>query len=97
MADHAEVQYASADGNDYPAHENQYENFVHIVIVGICHVVNIVLALAIGTVLDHVAAMAVILVVATIIAAHGLLTGVRAPSAVMVLISLLVLGFLALG
>lgn len=97
MADHGEVQYASADGNDYPAHEHQYETFVHIVIVGICHVVNIVLALAIGTVLGHVAIMAVILVVATIIAAHGLLSGERAPSGVMVLISLLLLGFLALG
>jgi hypothetical protein len=97
MADHAEVQYASATGNDYPAHEQTYETFTHIVIVGICHVVNIVLALAIGTVLGHVFLMTGILIVATVIAAHGLLSGERVPSGVMVVISLLLLAFTALA
>ena len=29
MADHGEVEYATAEGNDLPAHEATYENFVH--------------------------------------------------------------------
>lgn len=95
MADHTEVQYTNATGNDYPAHIRQYETFVHIAFVGACHVINVVLALAIGTVIGDVIAMCVILVVATSVAVHGLATGVRIPSAVMVLISILALAFLA--
>jgi hypothetical protein len=95
MADHGEVQYASARGNDYPAHEQTYETFIQIVVLGICHVVNVVLALAIGTVLGHWGVMVGILVVATLIAAHGFATGARTPSAVMVLISILLLAFCA--
>jgi hypothetical protein len=95
MADHGEVQYASAQGNDYPAHEHQYETFTHIVVLGICHVVNIVLALAIGTVIGDIGVMVGILIVATIVAVHGLFTGARIPSGVMVLISVLLLAFCA--
>jgi len=28
MADHSEVAYTTADGNDYPAHEQTYEAFL---------------------------------------------------------------------
>lgn len=91
MADHGEVDYAMATGNDYPAHEETYETFVHIAVIGLCHVVNVVLALAIGTVLGHWGVMLGILIVATIVAAHGLATGARVPSAVMVIISLVLL------
>jgi hypothetical protein len=97
MADHGEVQYASATGNDYPSHEQSYETFTHIVIIGICHVVNIVLALAIGTVVGNIGVMVGILIVASVIAAHGLLTGARVPSGVMVVISVLLLAFCALA
>jgi Bacterial aa3 type cytochrome c oxidase subunit IV len=31
MADHAEVEYATADGNDYEAHESTYRTFVMLV------------------------------------------------------------------
>jgi Bacterial aa3 type cytochrome c oxidase subunit IV len=31
MADHGEVEYATATGNDYPAHEQTYRNFVTLV------------------------------------------------------------------
>jgi len=93
MADHGEVEYASATGNDYPAHEETYKNFVHLAIVGICHVVNVVLALAIGTVVGHWGVMIGILIVATIIAGHDLATGSRLPGGIMVIISLLLLAF----
>ena len=93
MADHGEVEYASATGNDYPAHEETYKNFVQLAIVGICHVVNVVLALAIGTVVGHWGVMTGILIVATIIAGHDLATGSRLPGGIMVIISLLLLAF----
>jgi Bacterial aa3 type cytochrome c oxidase subunit IV len=31
MADHDEVEYATATGNDYPAHEQTYRSFVTLV------------------------------------------------------------------
>jgi Bacterial aa3 type cytochrome c oxidase subunit IV len=31
MADHSEVAYTTADGNDYPAHEQTYEGFIKLV------------------------------------------------------------------
>jgi hypothetical protein len=31
MADHGNVEYASAEGNDYPAHEATYEMFIKLV------------------------------------------------------------------
>jgi Bacterial aa3 type cytochrome c oxidase subunit IV len=95
MADHGEVEYASATGNDYPSHEQTYINFVHFAEVGICHVVNIVLALTIGTVVGHWGVMVGILIVATIIAGFDLANGSRKASAIMVVISLLLLALTA--
>jgi hypothetical protein len=97
MADHGEVEYATADGNDYAEHEGTYERFVHLTVIGIMFVINIVLALAIGGVADHWLRAAAILVVSAVVAAHGLLTGTTTPSAVMVVISLLVLASSTLG
>src|ERR1700685_2546640 len=84
MADHGEVEYATATGNDYPAHEQTYETFVHIAAIGVCHVISILLGLAIGAILGHWVVMLGIFIVASLVAIHGLSTGARAPSAVMV-------------
>jgi hypothetical protein len=46
MADHGEVQYATATGNDYPAHEQTYRNFVTLVKVLLSVVVIIIIGLA---------------------------------------------------
>ncbi len=46
MADHGEVEYALADGNDYPAHEQTYENFITLVKVIMAVVVIIVIGMA---------------------------------------------------
>jgi hypothetical protein len=46
MADHGELEYATAEGNDYPAHEHTYRNFVTLVKVGIVVVAIIVILLA---------------------------------------------------
>ena len=44
MADHSEVAYTTADGNDYPAHEQTYEGFIMLVKYGTAAVI-IILAL----------------------------------------------------
>ena len=44
MAEHNEVAYTSADGNDYPAHEQTYEGFITLVKYG-TFTVAIILAL----------------------------------------------------
>ena len=46
MADHAEVEYATADGNDYAAHEQTYENFITLVKVIMTIVIIIVVGMA---------------------------------------------------
>jgi len=47
MADHGEVEYATATGNDYPAHEQTYRSFVTLVRVVMAAVVVIVILMAI--------------------------------------------------
>jgi hypothetical protein len=91
MAEHGSVEYATAQGNDMPAHEMMYERFVHLVFVGGAHVVNILLGLAIGGVAGHWLIAFGIFVIATLVAVHGFMTGARAPSVVIVIISLLAL------
>jgi hypothetical protein len=44
MADHGEVAYTTADGNDYIAHEQTYEGFIKLVKYGTV-TVAIILAL----------------------------------------------------
>ena len=97
MADHGPVEYATAEGNDLAAHEATYERFTHLAVVGGAHVVNIVLGLAIGAVAGHWLVAFAIFIIATIVAAQGLWSGVRMPSAVMVVISLLALAFTSGG
>jgi hypothetical protein len=46
MADHAELQYASATGNDYPAHEQTYRNFITLVKTSLAVVVVILILMA---------------------------------------------------
>jgi aa3 type cytochrome c oxidase subunit IV len=47
MADHGEVTYSTADGNDYPAHEATYEGFIKLVKYGSAAVAFIVIMMAI--------------------------------------------------
>jgi hypothetical protein len=46
MADHGEVEYATAEGNDLPAHEQTYHNFITLVKVLLATVVIIVILMA---------------------------------------------------
>jgi hypothetical protein len=46
MADHSEVAYTTADGNDYEAHEQTYEGFIMLVKYGTSAVVLILILMA---------------------------------------------------
>jgi hypothetical protein len=97
MADHGHVEYATASGNDLPAHETTYENFVQLAFVGACHVASIVIGLAIVGTTSHWLMAIGIMILASIVAAFSLAAGTKTPSLVMVVISLLALGFAATG
>jgi hypothetical protein len=93
MADHGEVQYATAAGNDMPAHEAGFSQFVQGTFVLTAAVVNILFGLAIGGVLGHWLPAAFILVAAVIAGAISAWTGSRVVSIGMVAISALTLLF----
>jgi hypothetical protein len=93
MADHGEVQYATATGNDVPAHEAGYSQFVQATFVGTAMIINILFGLTIGGVLGHWLPAAFVLVAATVAAAISGWTGSRAVSLGMVAISALTLLF----
>ena len=46
MADHGEVEHATATGNDYPAHEQTYHSFITLVKVVLTVVVIILIGMA---------------------------------------------------
>ena len=46
MADHAEVEYATATGNDYAEHERTYEFFLDLVKWGAVSVVIVLILMA---------------------------------------------------
>ncbi|HLK79945.1 MAG TPA: aa3-type cytochrome c oxidase subunit IV [Xanthobacteraceae bacterium] len=91
MADHGEIQYATAQGNDLPAHEAGYGQFLKITFIFTAMIVNILFALAIGGVLGHWLPAALILVAAVIAAGISGWTGIRSVSIGMVAISALAL------
>jgi Bacterial aa3 type cytochrome c oxidase subunit IV len=97
MAEHGQVEYATATGNDLPAHESTYKNFVLLAYVGCCHLASIVIGLAIVGTTSHWLMAIGLMLLASAVAVHGLATGARAPSAVMVLISLTGLALAAAG
>ena len=47
MADHKELGYTTAEGNDYEAHEQTYEGFIVLVKYGTAAVIAIVAMMAI--------------------------------------------------
>jgi hypothetical protein len=95
MAEHGELEYATAEGNDLPAHEASYANFVHFVVIGILHVINILIGLAVGGVAGHWLMAFGIFVVATVAAAINLYTGNKGASIGAFVLSLLALASLA--
>jgi hypothetical protein len=97
MADHGTVEFATAEGNDYPAHEHTYEQFIQFTFTGIIHVVNILLGLATGGVLGHWLMALVIFIVAVLGAIPGLVSGSKTSSYVAFVICFLIFAFNALS
>jgi len=97
MADHGTVEYATATGNDYPAHEQTYESFVKYAFDGSIHVINLLLALTVGGVLGHwfMAIPVFLIAIIGLIAALG--SGSKTPSYVAFVLSFLIFGFTALS
>ena len=96
MADHGKVEYATATGNDLSAHEATYKGFVQLAYVASALCVCIAIGLAIGGTTGRWGiALPIIFLLAPIVAAHGLASGARTPSGVMVVIALLGLAFAA--
>ncbi len=92
MAAHGTPEYLTAAGNDYPAHEETYQNFTFMVLVGIMNVVCICLGLTIGGVKDNWWVGGGLIIVASLAGVISLMTGAKMPSYVV-----LVLGFLGLA
>ena|ERR1700732_2894836 len=93
MAEHGEVQYATAEGNDLAAHEAGYEQFLQATFIGSTLVINILFGLAIGGVLGHWLPAALVIVAGVIAAGINAWTGSRVVSLAMVAISALTLLF----
>jgi hypothetical protein len=91
MAAHGNPEYAIAAGNDYAAHESTYERFVFLVFIAICHIVSICIGLAVGGVKGAWWTAFAIFVLATIAAIHGLMSGSKASSGIVVVLALLAL------
>jgi hypothetical protein len=97
MAEHGTVEYATATGNDYPAHEGTYERFVHFTVVGILYVVTILLGLATGGVMGHWLMAAAIFVIGVLGLVPGLASGSKTSSIVAFVICFLIFGYAGLS
>ena len=91
MSDHGEVQYATATGNDMPAHETGYETFLQGTFVLTTAVVNILFGLTIGGVLGHWLPGALLIIFGVIAGAITAWTGSKTVSLIMIAISALTL------
>jgi hypothetical protein len=96
MADHGEVQYTTADGNDYIEHEGTYLRFLDLAFSLSMYVIAIVIALAIiGA--THSAWIGVgVLLIATFLVIPALATGSKSWGFTTVAIALLGLAVAAL-
>ena len=97
MADHGTVEYATATGNDYPAHEQSYERFVHFTFVGILYVVTVLFGLATGGVMGDWLLAAAIFVIGLAGAVPGLLSGSTKPTFVAFVLCFLIFAYAGLS
>jgi len=96
MADHGTVEYATAAGNDYPAHESTYDSFVKFAAVGTIYVINLMLGLAVGGVMGHWFMALPIFIIGIIGLIPGLVTGSKTSSVVAFVICFLIFAFAGL-
>jgi Bacterial aa3 type cytochrome c oxidase subunit IV len=93
MAAHGVPEYSTATGNDYPAHESTYENFVYLVLIGIILVINICLGLTVGGVRGNWWFAGPFIFFANVVAAFCVASETKLPSYVMLAIGFLGLAF----
>ena len=87
MADHGEIQYATATGNDMAAHEAGYEQFLQGTFVGTFAIISILLGLTIGGVLGHWLSASLILIATIVATAISAWSGSRTVIVAMTAIS----------
>ena len=92
MDAHGTPEYSTATGNDYPAHEQTYQMFTYLVLIGIILVINICIGLTVGGVRGNWWFGGPFIFVASIAGAVSLMTESKMPSYV-----LLAIGFLGLA
>jgi len=97
MAEHGTVEYATATGNDYPAHESTYEQFVLFTFVGIIHVINLLFGLAVGGVMGRWFLAVPVFLLAIIGLVSGLLSGSKTSSVVAFVICFLIFAYAGLS
>jgi hypothetical protein len=97
MAEHGTVEYATAAGNDYPAHEQSYKRFVFFTFTGIVYVVTILFGLATGGVMGHWFLAAAIFIIGLAGAVPGLLSGSKTSSYVAFLLCFLIFAYAGLS
>lgn len=97
MADHGTVEYATATGNDYPAHELSYERFVQFTSVVLIHIINLLLGLATGGVMGHWLLALAIFIIAIVGLVPGLVSGSKTSSYVAFALSFLIFAFTGLS
>ena len=93
MAEHGTVEYATAEGNDYPTHEQSYERFVHFTFVGLVHIVNLLFGLAVGGVMGHWFWALLVFILAVLGAIPGIVSGSRTSSTVAFVLCFLIFAF----
>jgi hypothetical protein len=97
MADHGTVEYATATGNDLPAHESDYHRFVHLTVVGILYVVTVMFGLATGGVMGHWFMAAAIFIIGLLGVVPGLASGSKTSSYLAFVICFLVFAYAGLA
>ena len=97
MADHGNVEYATAPGNDYPAHEETYDTFIKFAFAGTIHVINLLLGLTVGGVMGHWLTAIPVFIIAIIGLIPGLVTGSKTSSYVAFVLCFLIFAFTGLS
>jgi Bacterial aa3 type cytochrome c oxidase subunit IV len=95
MAEHADIEYATAKGNDYPTHEATYEDFVHIIAVSVTFIISVLIGLAIIGVVGNLYVGIPLIIIAAIVTVTGIFSRSATPGYVMVVISLIALAVTA--
>jgi hypothetical protein len=97
MADHGEVQYTTADGNDYHEHEGTYVRFLDMAFALSAYVISVLCGLAAVGATHHELIGVVVIVFASLLAVPALVTSSKTWSFVSIGIALVGLAVAALS